>query len=98
MNGRLLGELAARHDLGEARTLREVVLAHLGPNTGDHDVTTIEEAYLAALNTVLDPVGLYIEDDHVYADGWVDVEDVNAEVDDAFYRVDLTKLATRCRR
>ncbi|MEU7480573.1 hypothetical protein AB0A63_31660 [Lentzea sp. NPDC042327] len=98
MSGRLLGALAARHDLGEATTLQEAVLAHLGPTAGAHDVEAIVNEYLEALNELLDPSGLYIEDDEVFADGWVDVEDVNAEIDDAFFRLDLAGIAARHRR
>ncbi|SDN14729.1 hypothetical protein SAMN04488074_13649 [Lentzea albidocapillata subsp. violacea] len=95
MSGRVLGALAARHDLGEANTLEEAVLAHLGPTADAHDVEAIVNEYLEALNAVLDPVGLYIEDDEVFADGRVDVEDVNTEIDDAFFRVDLAVIAAR---
>jgi hypothetical protein len=97
VSGRPLGALAARHDLGEATALKEAVLAHLGPAAGDHDVEAIQREYLAELNRLLDPVGLYIEDDEVFADGWVDVEDVNAEIDDAFFRVDLAAIAAKHR-
>lgn len=69
MSDRLLGELAARHDLGEATTLEEAVRAHLGPAAGAHDIGAIERDYLLALNTLLDPAGLHIEDDQVCADG-----------------------------
>lgn len=94
MSDRLLGELAARHDLGEATTLEEAVRAHLGPAAGAHDIGAIERDYLLALNTLLDPAGLHIEDDQVCADGWVD-DDVDALLDDAFFRVGLADIAAQ---
>ena len=94
MTDRLLGDLAARHDLGEARTLEEMVRAHLGPAAGAHDVEAITQEYLAVLNELLDGTGLYIEDDQVFADGHVD-DDVNMLLDDAFFRTDLTRIAAQ---
>ncbi|GAA2669154.1 MULTISPECIES: hypothetical protein [Actinosynnema] len=97
MTNRLVGALAAFADLGEARTLRQVVEEHLGPRRREYDVPALTEAYREALNERLDPVGLSVDtDDGVYADGWVDAE-ITTELDDALYRVDLAVLAERHR-
>ncbi|MEV6712575.1 hypothetical protein AB0M48_11085 [Lentzea sp. NPDC051208] len=69
MSDRLLGELAARHDLSEATTFKGRC-AHLGPAASAHDVGAIERDYLLALNTLLAPAGLHVEDDQLCVDGW----------------------------
>ncbi|ACU38214.1 hypothetical protein [Actinosynnema mirum] len=93
MTSELLGDLSGLHDMGGAATLRDLVLRHLGPDTGDYDVPGIEAAYRDAVNEHLDRVGLFIDEaGRVYAEGKVD-DDIHETLGDGFHRVDLTRLA-----
>lgn len=97
MTDRLIGELPDLHDMGEARTVTDLVQRHLGPIAGAYDAAAIEAAFVAAVNERLDGTGLYLEDDHVYADGRVDA-DIRELLDDAVFTADLAVIAEQHRR
>ncbi|MDX8036917.1 hypothetical protein SK803_42545 [Lentzea sp. BCCO 10_0856] len=93
MTDRLLGELPNFFDMGEARTLGELVLAHLGPTAGAYDVAAVERDYLVTVNKRLEDTGLSVDENgDVHADGFVD-DDIRELLDDAFFRADLTRIA-----
>lgn len=99
MTDRTLGALADFQDMdGEARTLADLVLEHLGPMAGDHDVEAISRDYLDAVNSRLSDTGLSVDDNgDVLADGFVD-DDPRELLDDALFRANLQAISERHRR
>lgn len=98
MTERVLGAFADMVDLDDpaTRSLRDVVLAHLGPNAGNYDVPAAVTALRKTINQRLPDELEVDEDDQVVADGWTE-DEPRGLLDDALYAADLDAILERYR-